>query len=788
MRTLLLMLLTLGALWATPVRAQEDCETCYTPASRIMLPSMERQFSDLCDITIQRDPGCQGIEESKRLRCNETQRQNRAWSGHQPGQRLLSCVRRIATDMLQLGDMIMKLIKFLVGSFIRNHLDMISFMTDANFRAESLRRSGNQSRMMMAFLNGATRNFAREFPINYRAEQSRHGAFDVGGNSLRALGTTLLAPFLKMVTDSVTAIAQSQIEQFQCLNGQAKWDAICSMAAGFILPPAAIFGFLKYGIAGIKAVAVSKQTQSFMAAARSTFARVATAPRAAARTVTGGGRGATRAPPAPRPAAARPAPAAAPPRPREGVPPAPDAPAALPEGRAVPDVPAPAAGAPVAPVRGVASADELARAAALSDEARIVEAQTLLGRELSESQRTALLDAHNVGRRGPDGQMLPESEWRGYGTYTAEDIAQKARILADNGFDMAERRLLMDRGIAGGIAPGRVDADALRVLRREAQEAIVEAERHLPASYLSRAANPAELVAFREATGTAGEIAERAAVASGMEYYPTRTAWETFEKAGRFDDAARLRLAFMRARPDEAGMASGISYEIRSFEEFVSRNPTDIVARERLATLRQVDDALRRDQGLPTRADTERIAREAARREATEKAAREAAEREAAERLARETAEREAAEAAARNAAASTETERAAQAAVAADRARAVDWPSTANASAYDRAARLLTDSVRTGNGETAAAIAERVARLPFDGGFQKRTEFIRDLESNFFRGGAPLATDLAELRRLERVLDTVEPVWNAERVQPGKLPVLLDSVRTAIRAAESAP
>lgn len=802
MRTWIFLAITALFAAAPAAFAQDDCPTCYVPATRIMDPSMASQFRQLCDRTIQRDPACEGIEESKLLNCEETQAQNKL-VGDLNFRAFLSCARGFLFDsMADLANMVIDLIKFLVGTAIRNAIDLTRFMLDENFRAQTLRSSGKQSRMVMAFLGGAVRNFANEYPQNLRAEQARNGMFDPT-NMLRALGTTLLKPLMTMMTDAVTAIAQSQLNQFNCLNRDARIRSVCAMVGGFVLPPAAIFGFLKFGVQGIKAVAASKRGMSFMDAARNTFKRVA-------RTPASGGGGATKAlrapdvPPRP-PGTPRPKELAAP-RPRDPVTPAPDPVApALPDapipynqldvapggGRALGDVPVvPDAPRTPLPARGVASPDELARVARLSDDARIAEAQTLLGRELSEAERTALLDAHYVGRRGPDGQLLPESEWRGFGTYTADDIAQKARILADNGFDLAERRLLMDRGLAGGMAAGRVDAEALQVLRRDWIQAD-DAARTAASLARRQGATADDVATARRLQLAAAREGERYALASGMDYMPSRIAWEAFERAGSADEAARLRLAFARQNGGTMNMAVW-SDELLSWERAAARvppNPDDVA---RLATLRKVDDALRIQQGLPTREAAAAAAREAARREAAEVARREAAEaaaraeREAAEAAAR--AEAEAAETAQRAEAAALAERQAADAAIAAERAKAVDWPLRSNTSAYNRAAEILTQSIVTGNGAAAQEMAERLARLSFKEGFEPRTEFVDAIRSNLFKDGLP-RTDLGlpQLRRMERMLETIEPVWIGERVQPGKLPDVLDDVRTAIQKAERA-
>lgn len=94
-------------------------------------------------------------------------------------------------------------------------------------------------------------------------------------------------------------------------------------------------------------------------------------------------------------------------------------------------------------VAGLASKEvavaDLARVAKLSNAERLSEAEKVLGRSLSEHQKKALLEAHEVGA----------GTGRGYGTYSAADLKQKADILKTAGFSDAERDQLMRQGVAG---------------------------------------------------------------------------------------------------------------------------------------------------------------------------------------------------------------------------------------------------------------------------------------------------------------------------------------------------
>ncbi|MFV8257020.1 hypothetical protein ACNQKP_04405 [Bdellovibrio bacteriovorus] len=113
--------------------------------------------------------------------------------------------------------------------------------------------------------------------------------------------------------------------------------------------------------------------------------------------------------------------------------------------------------------RAVASAAELEKAAKLSNIERVTAAEKSLGRSLSETEKKALISAHEVGK----------GTGRGYGTYSKTDLSDKANILKNAGFKTEERDLLMRQGLAGSLSDtkaardfanrARLEADKLRV-------------------------------------------------------------------------------------------------------------------------------------------------------------------------------------------------------------------------------------------------------------------------------------------------------------------------------------
>lgn len=97
-------------------------------------------------------------------------------------------------------------------------------------------------------------------------------------------------------------------------------------------------------------------------------------------------------------------------------------------------------------VRTAASSGEavdLADAALLLNRDRVKAAAAVLNRTrpMSEVERKAIIAAHEVGKK----------EKRGFYTYTKEDIAKKARILREAGFDPKDTRALMEAGITGNF-------------------------------------------------------------------------------------------------------------------------------------------------------------------------------------------------------------------------------------------------------------------------------------------------------------------------------------------------
>jgi|GEM_PF-5572319 len=433
-----------------------EAQSCF-PIRRIMDPSARADFRNLCRAAVSCDPACQNIAPNKLINCSTTQDANRMLSGQNIGRRLLGCARAFFVDsMVDLANTVIELIKTLVGASVNSFVNIVRFMTDEDFRANAMRRANGMSALGSAFLTSAVRNFSTEYERNFNAARAR--GVSIFNAPLAALGPTLMEPFLRLVVNTVTQIAESQISQFRCLNGPAKLEAMCAMAGGFLMPPAVLFTAIKLGARAVTGV---RGAEGYFAAARRSFTATTRPRPAPALTVAAPVR---RTPPVVRRAPVpRREPTAAPTRSRaERVAEETDAPIVeaaedLTEGvtGAADAVEATETGLQLADNINdgrVVTPDDLRRTGALSDSARVARAELELGRTLSAEERSAILDAHYIGIRGADGQLLPLAERRGYGTYLLSDIRQKAEILRRAGFSREEIRDLMDLGITGATA------------------------------------------------------------------------------------------------------------------------------------------------------------------------------------------------------------------------------------------------------------------------------------------------------------------------------------------------
>ncbi|WP_413559143.1 hypothetical protein [Bdellovibrio sp. HCB209] len=110
--------------------------------------------------------------------------------------------------------------------------------------------------------------------------------------------------------------------------------------------------------------------------------------------------------------------------------------------------------------RMVATAADLEKAAKLSNVERIATAEQSLGRALTAAEKKALVDAHEVAA----------GTGRGYGTYSATDLKNKADILKTAGFSEAERETLLRQGLAGSLSSSTYARTYTNTMRLQAEK------------------------------------------------------------------------------------------------------------------------------------------------------------------------------------------------------------------------------------------------------------------------------------------------------------------------------
>lgn len=104
-----------------------------------------------------------------------------------------------------------------------------------------------------------------------------------------------------------------------------------------------------------------------------------------------------------------------------------------------------------AEVGGAASAN-LARMSSLTNAQRIAEAEKALGTTLTQTQKDALIRAHEVGAGTGRGFTVNAKGELDVSGYDATDLRQKAKILQEAGLTQAQRETLMRQGIAGSAS------------------------------------------------------------------------------------------------------------------------------------------------------------------------------------------------------------------------------------------------------------------------------------------------------------------------------------------------
>ncbi len=91
------------------------------------------------------------------------------------------------------------------------------------------------------------------------------------------------------------------------------------------------------------------------------------------------------------------------------------------------------------------SKEQVDKNAGLSDEERLSQAAKILNRELSQEQKDAVIGTHKIS----EGEMGKDDKPVKIGEYTQAQIKRKANSLKKAGFNLEERRALLESGIAG---------------------------------------------------------------------------------------------------------------------------------------------------------------------------------------------------------------------------------------------------------------------------------------------------------------------------------------------------
>ena len=230
-------------------RTPASAPQCDTPEKLMAANVSTRDFTRICRNIVAQDEGCKKLKPEKLMSCS-AKKENQILSSAELLSKAGQCARGFLWDsMVDLGKFIFDMIKLLVKAQVNSVTGMIRFLTDSEFRQNTIAASSKAlnsgSRLGMAFLNSAGLYFAREYPRNLAKNPL---------NPLYAVGETLLAPLLKFVTESVQAIAAHYIPQYQCMNGTAKLYTICRVLGDFIMPPVFMFTFLRSGINGLRAL------------------------------------------------------------------------------------------------------------------------------------------------------------------------------------------------------------------------------------------------------------------------------------------------------------------------------------------------------------------------------------------------------------------------------------------------------------------------------------------------------------------------------------------------------
>jgi hypothetical protein len=221
--------------------------SCDTPGELLSTDVNVKDFTKICTQLIHEDTGCKKLKPEKRMSCDRRDK-NEVLSSAALAEKAGQCVKGFVVDsMVDLAKFIFELVRAMSQSNLNSTAALIRFLVDPEFREHTIATTKTTasvgSKMGMAFLNSSSLYVARELPRNLRNHPF---------NPLEAIGETLRAPLIKFLTDSVQTIAAYYIPQYQCMNGVAKLQTICTTLGSFLMPPVFMVTFLKSGFQGLR--------------------------------------------------------------------------------------------------------------------------------------------------------------------------------------------------------------------------------------------------------------------------------------------------------------------------------------------------------------------------------------------------------------------------------------------------------------------------------------------------------------------------------------------------------
>jgi hypothetical protein len=225
---------------------------------------------------------------------------------------------------------------------------------------------------------------------------------------------------------------------------------------------------------------------------------------------------------------------------------------------------------------------ELRRVGALSDPDRLREASTVINRPLTSVQQTAVIEAHEIGA----------GTGRGFFTYTADEINQKALKLRAAGFSAPEIRLLMERGVTGSVASGKTAGDLFAEARSALTRANDEKTKYARAMERGNADEIESVVtnySNYQRQGAEGYLAEGLRTNSPQLFGES---WRSFARSG--DGASALRTVQSALRQFPTMKSDSILVDFRNRiakinQELISNPGNKILLQEKAALVKIVD-------------------------------------------------------------------------------------------------------------------------------------------------------------------------------------------------------